>query len=145
MARNTITSANATCYMTVEGIFPVPVKIEGFSTDSAVEMDDYNPAEVRMGVDGYLSAGWRPTPKVIKVSLEANSPSREIFETWLQQMEVDREVSSCDMVFQIPSIQRKYTGTRGYLTTGKAMPSAKQMLEAGTFTLTFESWVGAAV
>ena len=60
-------------------------------------------------------------------------------------MEVDREVSSCDMVFQIPSIQRKYTGTRGYLTTGKAMPSAKQMLEAGTFTLTFESWVGAAV
>lgn len=144
MARGTITSANATCYMTVEGLFPVPVKIEGFSTDSALEMDDYNPAEVRMGVDGYLSAGWRPTPKVVKVSLEANSPSREIFETWLNQMEIDREVSACDMIFLIPSISRKYTGTRGYLTTGKMMPSAKQMLEAGTFTITFERWEGSA-
>lgn len=144
MARGTITSANATCYMTIDGLFSAPVKIEGFSTDSALEMDDYNPAETRMGVDGYLSAGWRPTPKVVKISLEANSPSREYFETWLNQMEIDREVSACDMIFLIPSISRKYTGTRGYLTTGKMMPSAKQMLEAGTFTITFEKWEGSA-
>lgn len=142
MARKKLTSANSTCYLTVDGLFSSPVKIEGYSTDSALEMNDYNPAEVRMGVDGYLSGGWRPTPKVIKISLEANSPSVEIFETWLNQMETDREVSTCDMVFWIPSISRKYTGTCGYLTIGKSMPSAKQMLEALTFTITFEKWEG---
>lgn len=143
MARKKLTSANSTCYLTVDGLFR-PRQNRGLQhRQNALEMGDYNPGRgYGWGVDGYLSGGWRPTPKVIKISLEANSPSVEIFETWLNQMETDREVSTCDMVFWIPSISRKYTGTCGYLTIGKSMPSAKQMLEALTFTITFEKWEG---
>lgn len=82
---------------------------------------------------------------MVKISLEANSPSREYFETWLNQMEIDREVSACDMIFLIPSISRKYTGTRGYLTTGQ--DDAQRQADAwrrGTFTITFEKWEGSA-
>lgn len=39
-----------------------------------------------MGIDGHLSAGWTPTPKVITVTLAADSPSRVIFEDWEQYM-----------------------------------------------------------
>lgn len=141
----TITSANATCFVTVDGIFSSPQQLQGFGTDAALEMDDFAPVEVQMGIDGHLSGGWVPTPKVIKVTLAADSPSRQLMQDWLQYQEQARETYPCTMVFTVPSLALTYTGTRGFITGGKNMPSAKKTLEASTFTVTFESWVGAGL
>ena len=144
--KNTITSANATGVVKFDSsLFSVPIALEGFSTDASVSLDAYKPVETRMGVDGHLSGGFVPTPRVVKVSLEANSPSRELFAKVLETQDSLREAIKYDMVFEVPSIGFTYTGKNGFITGGANMPSAKKMLEPTEFEITFESWVGAPV
>ena len=141
-AQMTITSANAVFTLKVPGLYDAPVTIEGYGTDAAVNVADHTPAQVQMGIDGHLSAGWTPTPKVITVTLAADSPSRVIFEDWEQYMETIREVLPCEAVFSIPSIGRRMTGTRGFLTQSHKHPNANQVLQPGAFQITFEKFSG---
>ncbi len=135
---DTITSANSVGTITVPGVFPAPVTLEGFSTDASVGLDAFKPSEPRMGVDGHLAAGFMPTPKVIKINLEANSPSRQAFSDWTIAQEVGRETYRCEMVFTIPSIKRKYTYIKGYLTSTMPMPAGKKVLDPTEFEIQFE-------
>jgi len=79
MTAPTITSANAVFTLTVPGLYDSPVTIEGYATDAAVQVADHNPVHVEMGVDGHLSGGYTPTPKVVTISIAADSPSRKTF------------------------------------------------------------------
>ena len=145
MADMTITSANATFTLKVPGLYDTPVTIEGFGTDAAVNTADHTPAQVQMGIDGHLSGGWTPTPKVVTVTLAADSPSRAVFEDWDQYQETVREVLPCEAIFTIPSIGRRMTGTRGFLTTSRAHPNANQVLQSGAFQITFQKFAGSNV
>ncbi len=58
----TLTSANSVLMLTVGGVFSVPQKIEGYASDSAFTFDAAKPAQVTMGVDGRMSAGYVPVP-----------------------------------------------------------------------------------
>ena len=146
ITNKTITSANATGVVTFgSDLFPVPVLLEGFSTDAAVELDDFKPVEGTMGVDGQMAFGYVPTPRVIKITFQANSPSLDLFAAVLDLQDTLGDVIRSDMVFALPALGRLYTGTNGAITSGKNMPSAKKKLEPVTIELTFESWVGVGV
>ena len=54
----TITSANASLFLTVPGLYDSPVKIENFSSDAMVSAAQVNPVVAEMGVDGHLSVGY---------------------------------------------------------------------------------------
>lgn len=142
MALKTITSANATLFVTVDGLWSGPQQLEGFGTDSAVEQDDFTPGVAEKGVDGKMSVGWVPTVKVIKLTFAADSPSLALMADWLDAQEKAREVMPCAMTFNVPSIKRAYTGTKGVITGGGNMPNAQQTLKSRQFTITFESWEG---
>ena len=60
MATNTITSADCTFLITIAGLFTSPVQLQGFAADRAFETAAVDVAELVMGVDGNLSAGWVP-------------------------------------------------------------------------------------
>ena len=63
MSLGNITSANAVIVMTVEDLFPAGVRLEQFATDQALDGDDHEYAQARMGVDGQLAAGsWASRP-----------------------------------------------------------------------------------
>lgn len=145
MAEMTITSANAVFTLEVPGLYDTPVTIEGYGTDAAVNVADHAPAQVQMGIDGHLSGGWTPTPKVVTVTLAADSPSRVIFEDWEEFQETAREVLPCNATFTIPSIGRRITGLRGFITQSRKHPNANQVLQAGAYQITFEKWSGANV
>ncbi|MGP1609516.1 MAG: phage tail fiber protein, partial [Burkholderiales bacterium] len=63
MANNkTLTSSNSVLALVVAGLFPVPVAIQGYATDRSITTEALGLAEVQMGVDARMSAGYTPNP-----------------------------------------------------------------------------------
>ena len=143
MGNKTITATNAVFTLTVPGIYDSPVKIEGFSTDAAVNAEQTNPAVAEMGVDGHLSFGWVPVPTVVTITLAADSPSLEIFENWDAYQKAAREVYACAAQFTVPGLGKTYTGARGVMTAMQPVPNANKTMQSAAFSITFESWIAA--
>ena len=136
----TITSANASLFITVPGLYDSPVKIENYSTDAMVSAAQVNPVVAEMGVDGHLSVGYTPTPKEITITLAADSKSRPVFDDWQAYQDAAKEVYVCSAQFIVPGIGKTYTGLRGALTAAQPMPNAAKTLQAPAYNITFESW-----
>ncbi|MCH3837588.1 phage tail fiber protein, partial [Campylobacter jejuni] len=89
--------------------------IEGYATDEAFAFEAVQLAQAVMGVDGRMSAGYTPQPVVQTISIQADSPSKFIFEAWIAAMKTAREVFYSNGTLAIPSLERKYTLQRGVL------------------------------
>lgn len=135
----TITSANSTFVLAIPGVFPVPLPIQGYAADAAFAVESFDTAQALMGVDGRMSAGYTPEVKKLTVTLQADSPSLEVFDAWLGAMESAREVFFADATIVIPSISKTYNCRKGVLTNTPKLPEAKKVLQPVTYTITFEA------
>ncbi|MCG2596560.1 phage tail fiber protein [Achromobacter insuavis] len=135
----TLTSANSVLMLGVGLVFPVPQKIEGYATDEAFAFEAVQLAQAVMGVDGRMSAGYTPQPVVQTISIQADSPSKFIFEAWIAAMKTAREVFYSNGTLAIPSLERKYTLQRGVLTQAPMVPTARSILQPMTFQITWEN------
>lgn len=135
----TITSANSSFILTVPGVFPVGVPIQGYAADDAFSVEPFDTAEALMGVDGKMSAGFTPNIKKLTVVLQADSPSIEVFDGWVGAMEQSREVIFGTATITIPSIGKTYNMRKGALTNAKKLPDAKKVLQPVQYVITFES------
>ena len=133
----TITSANAVYMLTVAGLFPSPVQLQGFATDSAIDTEAVEVAETRLGVDGFMSAGWIPRMTKQTIALQADSPSGFLFETWALTQDAQEEVFIANGVMIVPGIGRKYTLVRGVLTSFSVAPGLKKTSEVRNFVITW--------
>lgn len=139
MADNTtITSANSVLTLVVAGLFPVPVKMEGYSSDRAFITDPIDLAEVQMGVDGRMTAGFTPNPVRQTITLQADSPSRAFFTTLAQSMLTAREVFWITGALALPSTGESFDMVRGILTNHKMIPDAAKVLQPVDFIITWE-------
>ena len=138
MANTTITSANSILSFTVASLFPTPVQIQGFSSDKAFTMDALDLAEIQMGVDGRMTAGFTPNPSKQDISLQADSPSRGFFATVVAAMKSSREIYYFSGTLLLPSTGESFTMTRGILTRAMQMPSAQKVLTPVDFEITWE-------
>lgn len=136
---STITAANSTFLLAIGGIFPIAQQLQGFAADSAFAFDSVDPAELVMGVDGKLSAGYVPFMTVQTVSIMPDSPSLSIFDTWQAAQNTAREIFFANATIIIPAIGRKYTLTRGALSSAKAAPDVKKVLSSLEYKITWES------
>jgi hypothetical protein len=136
---STLTSANSVLMLAVGGVFPVAQQIQGFATDDAFTVEAVSPVETRMGVDSKLSGGYTPYPTVLQITLQADSPSVFVFDTWGTAQKVAREVFTGEGTISIPSIGKKFALTKGFLTSFTPLPPNKKILEPQTYTITFES------
>jgi len=134
----TLTSANSVLMLGVGLVYPIPQKIEGYATDDAFAFEAAQFAQAVMGVDGRMSAGYTPQPIIQTISLQADSPSKHIFEIWLSAMKTVREVFYANGTLSIPSIKRKYTMSKGVLTQAPPVPTARAILQPMTFQITWE-------
>lgn len=140
MADNTtITSANSVFTLVAAGLFPVPVQLQGYASDKAFATDALEIAEVNMGVDGRMTAGYVANPVKQTISLQADSPSRTIFSAILQAQKTAREVYYLSGSISLPSTGEAFTLTRGILSTGKQIPDAQKVLQAVDYTITWQS------
>jgi hypothetical protein len=138
----TITSANSVFMLSVVPLFPVPQKLEGYSADDSFAVDAKETAETVFGIDGKLSAGYVFNPTNLTITIMPDSPSLNIFETWINAEAVAREKMVCNATVQLPAIGKKYTLTKGFLISHKPFADNKRTLQPMPFVIRFESAVG---
>lgn len=139
MNNRTLTSANAIILISVQGLYPAAQRIQGFSADDIFDTDAIQPAETSMGVDGRLSAGFVPVSTKMNITLQADSLSIDLFETWLQTEKALREKLVANGVVVLPSVQKKYQMTRGFLLSVPQTPAMRKSAQPRRFTLEWEN------
>ena len=139
MDNSTITSANSVFTLVVAGLFPAPVQLKGYASDKAFTTEAVDLAEVQMGVDGRMTAGFVPNPVKQTITLQADSPSKDIFTAVIQAMKTAREVFYISGSISLPSTGESFTLTRGILTNAKQIPDAQKVLQPVEYIITWES------
>ena len=139
MPDTTITSANSVFTIVVPGLFPAPVQLRGYSSDRAFTTEAVDMAEVQMGVDGRMTAGFVPNPVKQTITLQADSPRKDIFTALIQAMKTAREVYFVSGSIALPSTGEAFTLTRGILTNAKQIPDAQKVLQPVDYVITWES------
>lgn len=139
MANNrTLTAANSTLLLAAGVVFPVPIKIQGYSTDDMTGMDAISPKEVSMGIDGRLSAGYVPVPVTQNISLQADSESNDFFEAVHAYEQQTRETMFFTGTLIVPGVARVYAMTRGVLTNYAPIADLRRTLQPRRFSLVWE-------
>src|SRR5665213_1850667 len=78
----TITSADAVIMLSVDGLFDYPQQLSEFSTDDIFSTGQVTSAELQLGADGAVAAGWLPNLKTMTFMFLASSVSIPLFELW---------------------------------------------------------------
>lgn len=139
MSDTTITSSNSVFSITVPGLFPVPIQLQGYSAERAWNSDSVDLAEVQMGVDGRMTAGYTPNPVPMTVSLQADSPSKKDLLNIVNAIKSNREIFYLSATIDLPATGESFVCTRGVLRNVKFLPDAGKVLQPMDFTIVWES------
>jgi len=139
MALTSITSANASFALTLPGLYPAPQKLENFAVDDMFAFEAVSNVETRMGADGEFTAGYKPQPKSVTISLMADSKSIALFDYWANASETAVHPYQCNGLISIPGLNKSYTLTKGFLKSYSPMPAAKGVMESVQYTIEFKS------
>lgn len=134
-----ITSANSVIMLAVPGVFNAPQALQQFAADDIFTNDPVPAAEVAMGVDGFLAAGFVFAPVQWSVSLMADSPSNNFFDTWYQANVKAVDVFRCNGTLVLPSLQKKFSLINGALTTYRNLPDAAKTLRSRSYVITWQA------
>jgi hypothetical protein len=145
MMTKTITAANSVLLISVTGLFPVPIQLQGFAADDVFEIENVASVETMMGVDGRLSGGFTPAPVVQNIMLQADSPSNDIMEAWYAAQQTVREAYTANGSVVLPATRRAYALRKGFLTGYTPAPPGKKVLQPRRYTITWEAVSAAPV
>lgn len=134
----TITAANAVFMLSITGLFDAPVQLQGFSADDVFDTEAIERAEILMGVDGRMSAGFVYTPTKQGITLQADSDSNDIFETWNANNAPPNDLFFANGSVVLPAIGKAYTMSKGVLMSYPSMPDAKKVLQPRKYGITWE-------
>lgn len=141
----TITAANCILTLAIVGLYNVPQRLQGFDVDDVFDTDAITTGEVRMGVDGRMSAGFVYEAVKVGIHLQADSDSNVLFETWAATQRAQAEVMFAEGLVVLPSIGRSYVLHKGILSAVPQISPVKRVLGARTYGITFESVLPAPV
>jgi hypothetical protein len=131
--------------LAVLGLYTTPQQLQGYDADDIFSTDAIEPAEIKMGVDGKLSAGFIPVAVKQTIVLMADSESNTLFEAWYAAQQAAKEIYFASGIVHLPSVNRSYVMTNGVLSSYAPMADAKKTLQPRKFGITWESVVGAPI
>jgi hypothetical protein len=134
-----ITSSNSIFIITVPGLYGSGVKLQGYAADKAFATEALEMAETKMGVDGLLTAGYVPNPVKQKITLQADSPSKDIFSTIMSAMQQARDIYWIQGVITLPATGETFTLSQGVLTSLHPIPDAEKTLAPQEYEITWQS------
>ena len=135
---SSITSVNSVYMLAIVGLYDTPQRLQGFAVDDVFDTESIDSAEVMMGVDGALSAGFVFVPVKQSIMLMGNSPSIEMFEQWYSNQQTSGELFAAKATVNLPSLGRAYSMTNGYLTAYSPISDAKKVMQPRKFGITWE-------
>ena len=130
-----ISSANASLVLAVSGLFNVPQAIQGFDVDDAVEVDTVSTKEIKIGVDGLMSAGIIYNPVVLSIILQADSVSNAFFEQWYAQEQALQDALIATGMLRHQSVRKTYAILGAALDEYTAAAPMKRVLMPRRFTI----------
>lgn len=133
-----LTGATAVIQLSIAGLFPTPQQLQGFAADDVFDTDAIESAEVLMGVDGIMSAGFVFVPVPQTYTLQADSPSVFIFDQWWAAQQAAEDTFPASGVVYLTAIGAKYNMTNGVLTSWKPTPDVKKLLQPRKFRITWQ-------
>lgn len=139
MVPGSITAADAVYMLAVTGLFPVPQRLQQFGVDEIFATDPIDNAEIAMGVDGFLSAGFVNVPIKQSITLAANSPSVQLFDDWNGFQWAYKTNYRAQAVIVLNALGKKWVMKNGILSTYPPLPDAGRTLKARRFSITWES------
>lgn len=140
-----ITSSNSIVMISIPGLFDVPQLLQGYSADDVFSTESINSAELSMGVDGVMSAGFVFVPIKQTFTLQADSLSNLLFDILYQSQQSIQEIYRIDGIIILPALFRKWSCRRGVLSNYPPLPDAGKTLKPRAFDITWESISGAPV
>ena len=135
----TITSANSVFTLIAPPIFTYPIQLQGYSTDKAVVTDAIELAEIQMGVDGRMTAGYVPMPTKQTISLQGDSPSKAFFQAIVQAMKTAQDIFYLSGDLALPSTGETFTLTQGVITNMKQISDLMKVLSPVDIQITWAS------
>jgi hypothetical protein len=135
----TLTAANSIIMLSINGLYPTPVQLQGYSADDVFDSEEIDAAETMMGVDGKLSGGLIYVEKPWNIVLMANSASNQIFDNWVQSQIAQNDLFTANMSIVLPSLGSTTAFSNGILKKYPPMASAKKILQPRKFTIVWES------
>lgn len=129
MDNGTITSANAVFIITVPGIYPQGVKLQGYSAEKAWSSDAQPQTESQMGVDGQKATGWIPAIVPMTITLLANSLSRQVFNNIARAQKVRRDAIIFQGSITLTSTGESFSCVNGSIKDAKLIPDAGKVLQ----------------
>lgn len=141
----TITAANSVFALAITGLYPAPQVLQGYAADDGFTTEAIENAEVVMGLDGHMSAGFIFNPVKQTIVLMPDSPSLDIFNNWALAQLAAREVMVANASISLPAIRKKYVLTRGFLTSTTPVPDVKKVLQPVRYQITWNTVAGAAL
>lgn len=134
-----ITSANASLFLGVLGVFPIAQQIQQWAVDDAFGSEPIEPAEIRQGIDGTMTAGFIFVPQKFKITLMGDSPSNDMFDQWYLQQQVVKDILYATGALSAPTLGGKWALTRGVLSSYQSVPAFKKTVEPRSFEITFQT------
>lgn len=134
----TITSANAVFLITVPELLPTPFQVQGFASDAAFLFDTVDAAETVMGVDGKMSAGFTPFITPQQITLQADSPSIQLFDSVLAAEKLAKELYFMFATISLPGVKKSYVMTKGALKRITQAPPAGKVLQPQAYQIDWE-------
>lgn len=125
-----ITSANAVITLTITGLYPQPQTLQQFTADDVFGVDDVEPTETELSVDGILSGGRIPTVTNQSFMFNPSSLSCKIFDDWKRTQDQVGDVLTAEGRTLLKSIGTKYVMTRGFLVSWTPMAPAGKVLKS---------------
>lgn len=144
MARS-LTAADAVITIAVVGLFTTPQQLQGFAADNVYDVGTQNVAETAMGVDGKLSAGFVFNPIDQTFTLQADSLSNDLFDTWVAAQQQGKTVFRCSGRTTLPAVGKSYVSNNGALVSFPPLPGAGKILQPRKFLIRWESIVGTPI
>lgn len=134
-----ITSANAIIMLSSPLVFPVPYQLQEFATDNIYGTNPVDAGEIRMGVDGRLTAGFVNVPTEQNYSLMADSLSNFFFDQIYAKEKANQTKYVINGVLILPAVSTKWTMTRGFLKTYQPMPDAGKVLNERKHSIVWQT------
>jgi len=138
-----LTAANAIITLSQVTLFPTPQQMQGFAADDVTDMDDVEPLEDLMGVDGVLSFGFVWVGRMQKITLQGDSASNNFFDTINSQSEAAQTTYPLSGTILLPAIGTMWTLINGGLKRYKPMPAVKKIIQPRSYSIIWNKVVPA--
>jgi hypothetical protein len=136
-----ITSANATISIAVATIFPNGVTLQRFTTDDIYSSGNIRKNIVKMGVDGFQSAGKIWVSKPVVYHFQPDSPSCAFFDAWQAAEDQLNDTLTATGTTVLPGIGTKWAMINGALGECSPIAQAGQTLRERTFEVIWNKLV----